>query len=111
MFNYTTLFLLSIAILVILYIIKYGKPNMLKMEKLTNEEQQMIDTINKTTILPEFKDIDPIKLYAIFNNNMDFITDIMVKNNIPPSLLQDPTKYPLISSYLFNIGVLKLQKK
>lgn len=105
--NNTTIALL-VVVLVVVLIYLYGMP---KMEKLTNEEQQMVDTINKTTVLPQFKDMDPIKLYAVFNNNMDFITDIMVKNNIPPSLLQDPAKYPQISTYLFNQGVLKTEPK
>lgn len=106
-FNNTTI-LIALAVLIVLYLLKYGMP---KMEKLTNEEQQIVDVINNTTVLPQFVDMDPIKLYAVFNNNMDFITDIMVKNNIPPVLLQDPKKYPQISTYLFNQGVLKTEAK
>lgn len=106
-FNNTTI-LIALAVLIVLYLLKYGMP---KMEKLTNEEQQIVDVINNTTVLPQFVDMDPIKLYAVFNNNMDFITDIMVKNNIPPVLLQDPKKYPQISTYLFNKGVLKTEPK
>lgn len=86
-------------------------------EKLTNtdvelspQEKVFIDEINKTVVLKQFQDITPVKLYEIFNNDLDYISTIMVKNNIPPSFLKNTQNYPKIATFLFNRGVLKYNK-
>ena len=51
-------------------------------------------------ILPQYKDITPTQLYALFDNNLDKMTHAMVESKIPIGALKTPSYYPKIASIL-----------
>lgn len=51
-------------------------------------------------VLPQYKDITPTQLYALFDNNLDKMTSAIIKSNIPTGALKTPSYYPKIASIL-----------
>lgn len=51
-------------------------------------------------VLPKYKDITPVQLYKLFDNNIDKMTQAMIQINIPIQALKTPSYYPKIASML-----------
>lgn len=51
-------------------------------------------------ILPQYKDITPTQLYALFGNNLDKMTRAIIESNIPNEALKVSSYYPKIASIL-----------
>ena len=64
-------------------------------------EQMSIDFAPiEVPVLPKYQSITPTQLYALFNNNLDKMTQAMVDSKIPIQALQTPSYYPKIASIL-----------
>jgi hypothetical protein len=51
-------------------------------------------------ILPQYKNITPTQLFALFDNNLDKMTRAMIESKIPDKVLKTPLAYPKIASIL-----------
>jgi len=62
--------------------------------------------LDDTPIEPLCKDMTPTKLFNIFDNDMDVITEVFLKYDIPISAIKKPKYYPHIASILYKYNVL-----
>lgn len=51
-------------------------------------------------VLPQYQNITPTQLFALFDNNLDKMTRAMVESKIPVQALKTPSAYPKIASVL-----------
>jgi hypothetical protein len=51
-------------------------------------------------VLPQYKNITPTGLYALFDNDLDKMTRAMMASKIPSGALKIPSYYPKIASIL-----------
>jgi len=54
----------------------------------------------EVSILPQYQNITPTQLYALFDNNLDKMTRAMIESKIPVQALKTPSYYPKIASIL-----------
>lgn len=95
--NYYILVAILVAILVVFFMY-------FRMENFQDEDTSILD---KTEILDQCKEMTAEKLFKLFNEDLDYLTQVFVDNNIPLSAIKDISYYPKIASLLVNRGILK----
>jgi tyrosine-protein phosphatase YwqE len=71
-------------------------------EQLTNEPSILDNIIVKETC----QNMTPIKLYGLFNNNIELMTKTVIENGLSTQDLADPENYPKIATYLSNKNII-----
>lgn len=87
-----TVYILYILIVILFVIIFYYN--------FTREQMSIDFAPIEVPVLPKYQSITPTQLYALFNNNLDKMTQAMVQSKIPIQALQTPSYYPKIASIL-----------
>lgn len=73
-----------------------------QLENLTNQ----LGALENVTLHESCKDMTPIQLFALFQQDLNRMTQVMLDNNIPQEALQQPALYPKIASLLKAKGVI-----
>ena len=63
--------------------------------------------LDKVVILEECKNITPNRLFELFNEDVNYMTQVFVDNKIPLSIIKDQSYYPKIASLLVKNGIMK----
>lgn len=88
-----------IAIMFILLIVYLYK----KKEEF-EEDTTELDTIK---ILEQCKDMTPEKLFKLFREDINYMTQVFVDNKVPLHIIKDKSYYPKIASLLVKNKILK----
>lgn len=89
--NLPIVYILYILIVILMIIFYYN---------FTREQMSIDFAPIEVPVLPKYQSITPTQLYALFNNNLDKMTQAMVESRIPIQALQTPSYYPKIASIL-----------
>lgn len=76
-----------------------------------DESQLNTDTseLDNLIVMQRFENMTPVMLLSIFNQDVNLITEVFNRANIPIKAIEDPAYYPRIATLLFNKGFLKTQ--
>lgn len=74
-----------------------------KIENLTLSNKSVLDNV---FISNKCKEITPVKLFALFNNDLDKMTQSVIDNGISTDELADAKNYPKIASLLLEKKVI-----
>jgi hypothetical protein len=85
-------------ILVVLYMIGFFS------KKESYEDTEVLDNID---VAQNCKDMTPTKLFNLFNEDLTYLTQVFVDQNIPQKAIQDATYYPKIATLLQQKKILK----
>lgn len=75
--------------------------------KVENFEEEDTSVLDKTDVLEECKDINAEKMFKLFNEDLNYLTQVFVDNDIPSKAIKDVSYYPKIASLLVRKGILK----
>lgn len=89
-----------VAIAIILFLVLSSSK---KLEKLTMAKPSIFENV---IVSPKCKEITPIKLFQLFNNDLNKMTETMIANSITTDELANPNNYPKIASYLMQNKVI-----
>lgn len=64
------------------------------------------ETFESLPIVKECRDITPKKLLAIFNNDKEKLTNVLIEHGVPIDLITNKSSYPVIATYLLSKGVI-----
>ena len=63
--------------------------------------------LDKVQILEQCKSMTPNRLFELFNEDVNYMTQVFVDNKIPLSIIKDQSYYPKIASLLVKNGIMK----
>jgi predicted membrane protein len=95
--NYYMLAAIGVVLLIIYLIYS-------NVEKFEEEDTSVLD---KTEVLEECKDMNAEKMFKLFNEDLNYLTQVFVDNDIPLKAIKDVSYYPKIASLLVRKGILK----
>jgi hypothetical protein len=87
-------FIKYILPIIIIIIILYTFNNK---EQLTNQSSFVLENI---IVDDSCKNITPVQLFKLFNNNLDLMTKTMIDNGFSSSELNNKENYPKIATFL-----------
>lgn len=82
-----------LTIIIIIILITFFKNT----EQFTNQTSFVLDTI---IVDESCKNITPVQLFKLFNNNLDLMTKTMIDNGFSSSELSNKDNYPKIATFL-----------
>lgn len=94
------IYIVIIILFILLLIYLYKK-------KETFEENKNTEELDKVQILEQCKNMTPNRLFELFNEDVNYMTQVFVDNKIPTSVIKDPSYYPKIASLLVKNGIMK----
>lgn len=98
-FDTTTLYIIAFIISVILLIWYFYR----KREEFDEDTTEL----DNTDVLEECKTMTAEKMFKLFNEDLNYLTQVFVDNNIPLSAIKNLDYYPKIASLLVKRGILK----
>lgn len=97
--NIKKIYIVIIILFILLLIYLYKK-------KETFEEDIYLKELDKVQILEKCKNMTPDKLFKLFNEDVNYMTQVFVDNKIPLSIIKDKSYYPKIASLLVKNGIM-----
>lgn len=93
-----TVYIIIVILIILLIVYLYKKKE--EFEEDTTE----LDAIE---ILEQCKDMTPNKLFKLFREDVNYMTQVFVDNKVPIRVIKDQSYYPKIASLLVKNGILK----
>mgnify|MGYP000748592509 CR=1 FL=1 len=72
-------------------------------ENLTQSSSDILDNI---IVIPKCKNMTPIKLFQLFNSDLDKMTQTIIDNGFLANDLSVPDNYPKIATYLVEKNII-----